>query len=187
SQASITSNTTAGDGGAIATTSSLANVTIADCIISHNQATAPDSVGGAIAMSAGGILPVLRTSISTNSAGENGGGIHFLSGGSLTMTDSTLSYNTANSGMAGTGGGGIFFFGTVGAGGFTFTNSTISGNKTNAGSGGGIVLSAFTGTALIQNSTVTLNSATTNGGGIARTGGTGSVTLSSTIVAQNIN
>src|SRR5262249_9131425 len=135
-----------------------------------------------------GAVTIERSTISGNTAGGNGGGLYFKAGGSLVITDSTLSANVSDSGAPGTGGGAIAFNGAVGAGGFTLTQTTLSGNSVSkGGSGGAIVFSTLSGTVLIQNSTVTLNAAPTNGGGIARTSGTGTFQLQSTIVAQNNN
>jgi parallel beta-helix repeat protein len=71
-------------------------------------------------------------------------------------------------------------------------NSTIANNRsTNSGSsGGGIVLINFNGTLLVQNSTITGNTANSvlagqGGGGIARTSGTGTITLANTVVSGN--
>lgn len=73
----------------------------------------------------GGTLTITNCTLSGNSASLSGGGI--LNGGSLTVTNSTFSHNTATN-----NGGGIVNFG----GASTVTNCTFSGNR--AGSGGGI-------------------------------------------------
>ncbi len=97
-----------------------------------------------------------------------GGGI-LNNGGTLTLTNSTVSGNTA------AGGGGIANEGGT----LTLNSSTVSGNTAN-GVGGGIYNSS--GTLTLNNSTVNGNSATA-GGGIYRGGGT--VTLKNTIVANS--
>ena len=84
-------------------------------------------------------------------------------------------------------------YGAVGASGFNIINSTISGNT--AQSGGALAFkssSGFTGSVVIKNSTITNNSATSTsitaglgGGGIVRSNGTGTFTLSSTILSGN--
>src|SRR5262249_51200604 len=66
------------------------------------------------------------STLSGNSAANSGGGI-YNSGGTLTVSNSTLSGNSAA-----VGGGGISNFGTL-----TLSNSTLSGNSA-ANSGGGI-------------------------------------------------
>ena len=105
----------------------------------------------------------------------NGGAI--FNKGTLTVTASTLAFNTAD-----TQGGGIWSDDTL-----TLTNSTISGNLVGT-DGGGIYNS--TGTATINNSTITNNRADAGGtdagtGGGIHNDGTGTLTLNSTIVATN--
>jgi CSLREA domain-containing protein len=101
-----------------------------------------------------------------NSGSGSGGGI-FNNGGTVTLTNSTVSGNSA------VNGGGIFNFGTV-----TITNSTISGNSAN-NIGGGIFNNG--GTVTLTNSTVSGNSAG-NGGGIANSR---TVNARNTIIAAN--
>jgi CSLREA domain-containing protein len=91
---------------------------------------------------------------------NNGAGIH--NSGNLTLTDSTVSGNTADG-----YGGGIFSEGTL-----TMTNSTVSNNS--ATIGGGIW---NTGTLNVTKSTVSGNSASNTGGGIIN-GGTATLTNS---------
>ncbi len=101
-------------------------------------------------------------------AGKNGGGIE--SGGTLTLTNVTISGNTAPG-----GGGGINSFGTL-----TLTNVTISGNA--AGGGGGGLFSVITAT--LTNVTVSNNTATAlfHGGGIYNSG---TLTLTNVTISDN--
>ena len=111
-----------------------------------------------------GTTTVTDSTISGNSATNYGGGIY--NDGTTTVTDSTVSGNTA------TDGSGIFnAVGTI-----TVTDSTISGNAATGNSatdgGGGI---ANAGTATVSDSTISGNSATGNsttggGGGIYNNG-----------------
>ena len=123
---------------------------------------------------------VSDTTITANStlpgayySGGNGGGIY--NGGSSTITNSTISGNTASGGNI--GGGGISNSGNI-----TLTNSTISGNTASVFdntlfgiSGGGIY---NTGSSTITNSTISGNIASTSdnntfgssGGGIYNSG-----------------
>jgi CSLREA domain-containing protein len=89
--------------------------------------------------------------ISNGSAGD-GGGIQ--NSGTVTITNSIISNNSAN-----LGGGGIFSNGTL-----TLTNSTVSNNSGGDFGGGGI--KNFGGTATITNSTISGNVAEVNGGGV---------------------
>ena len=103
-----------------------------------------------------GTLTVTDSTISGNTATSGpGGGIYNL-GGTLTLTNSTISGNTAAS-----GGGGIANYGTL-----TATNSTISGNTLTGGSGGGIYNE---GTLTAANSTIAGNTSSGSGGGIQTT------------------
>jgi hypothetical protein len=132
--------------------------------------------GGYAAYDGGGIdnsgtLTVTNSTISGNSADGNfsdGGGI--FNTGTLTVTNSTISANSADDG------GGIFngYYGTL-----TVTHSTISANTAD-GYGGGIDNS---GTLTVTNSTISDNSADW-GGGIYN-GYYGTFTAHNTIVAGN--
>jgi CSLREA domain-containing protein len=104
----------------------------------------------------GGTLTVTDSTFSSNTAdfGGGGGGIFNASGGTLTVTDSAFSANSANFG------GGI---GNVG-GTATVTDSSFSSNS--AVDGGGIANSSF-GTLTVTNSSFSGNSANDDGGGIA--------------------
>ena len=97
----------------------------------------------------------------------NGGGIQ--SNGDVTLTNSTVSGNTATTGF----GGGLFVAGTL-----TLTNSTVSGNAANIDGGGFYV----NGVANITNSTVSGNTATNSGGGIAAAA---NLTLTNSTVSGN--
>ncbi len=104
----------------------------------------------------------------------DGGGIRNF--GTLTVTNSTVSGNTATG--FGAGGGGIFNFGTL-----TVTNLIISGNTTND-SGGGI---SNGGTLTVTNSTVSGNTAALGGGGILNIGGSTLTVTNSTISGNTAN
>ena len=118
-----------------------------------------------------GSLTVTNCTLSGNSA-PDGGGIY--SSGVLTVINSTLSGNSVNGGSNGWGGG--IMNGGVGI--LTVTNSTVSGNS--ATSYGGGILNF--GTLTVTNSTVSGNSASVAAGGI---GNAGTVTIGNSIVAGN--
>jgi hypothetical protein len=106
-----------------------------------------------------GTLAVSNSTLSGNSAGTFGGAI-FNNNGAITLTNSTLSGNNA------TYGGGIFNqLGTI-----TISNSTLSGNSatTSGGSGGngGGIFNNSNLTLTVSNSTISGNSAAKHGGGI---------------------
>ena len=125
-----------------------------------------------------GTLTVTDSTITHNTADlvGGGGGGGILNRSTLTVTDSTISYNTANSGSD--GGGGIYNNGGT----LTVTDSTISNNT--APDGGGGINNIGGGTPTITASTISNNSAASgNGGGIENSGGTW--TVGATIVAAN--
>ena len=99
--------------------------------------------------------------VSGNTANVSGGGISNNSFGALTVTDSTISNNTATTGS----GGGISLAGANN----NFSNTTISGNMAPgvAGDGGGI---RTTGSSNLNNVTVSGNMAGRDGGGIVASG-----------------
>ncbi len=103
-------------------------------------------------------------------AGGNGGGVDIEAGCAVTLTDCTLTGNTAYSGTYGDGGG-VYNKGTA-----TLTNCTLSNNT--ASSGGGVYSA---GTATLTNCTVTGNTTANaaygdggvgEGGGVENYGGT---------------
>ncbi|MBF0271157.1 MAG: DUF4347 domain-containing protein [Magnetococcales bacterium] len=130
--------------------------------------------GGGVYLNANGVLQVIDSTVSGNSA-TFGGGIRN-DGGVVTITRSTFSGNSAPTGAASGTGGGIYQ--AVG-GTLTITDSTISGNSS-VGSGGGLIVIA--GTVSIDNSTIADNSSALGAG--IRVGG-GTLTLTNTTVAAN--
>ncbi|WP_376692420.1 choice-of-anchor Q domain-containing protein [Wenzhouxiangella sp. EGI_FJ10409] len=117
-----------------------------------------------------------------NGRAASGGGVH--NTGTLTVTNSTISDNSADGGGAGDGGGGIFSSGTL-----TVTNSTISNNIADAHGGG--ILSNTTGGSctdmprtVVQSSTISNNNTTGGGGGVRNTNGIIEITQS-TITANS--
>jgi predicted outer membrane repeat protein len=216
-------NATSGsaDGGAIFNLS--ADLTVQSSVLSGNEA---GTGGGAIFQGSSGSLVVNATTLSGNTAGGDGGAIygrygnvtiqngsrlvdnHADSGsggavytyGSLSVSDSTISGNSAVNGggihaeytslsvtdstvrdnHATSSGGGITASYLSGA----ITRSTISGNTTN-GHGGGLLL--FTVPLNISNTTISDNTAAQGGGGIYNDAHspTSHVTVESSTVARN--
>jgi len=114
-----------------------------------------------------GTLTLTNSTVSGNTA-DFGGGI--TNRGTLTLSNSTVSGNMATS-----DGGGIYNGGTL-----TLSNSTVSGNMA-TGVGGGIY---NVGTLTLSNSTVSGNTATGDGGGIYNGFGD-RLTLSNSTVSGN--
>src|SRR5271157_3382689 len=122
--------------------------------------------GGAI--SNFGTLTLTNSTLSDNSASVGAGGIYNDNFGTLTLTNSTLSDNSVIHGA-----GGIDNETTA-----TLTTSTLSDNSASDGAGGGI---SNDGTLTLTNSTLSDNSAL-RGGGIYNHG---TATLNNTIVAKS--
>ena len=136
--------------------------------------------GGAIAISAATGFPfflpaasaaLAASTISGNTATDEGGGI--FNAGALTLTDTSVTNNTANArgGIASTGG----------AASLTLTNSTVGFNTATPSDGGGIW--NVDGIATLTNSTVGNNNAGSDGGGVSNAGGM--LTLTSSTVSGN--
>ena len=142
------------------------------CTVSDNHAG--QAGGGGIKIFSG-TATITNTTISGNSAVLGGGGINF-SDGELSMSGCTISGNSANLG------GGIW----IGGGTATVLNSTVSGNSATHNSGG---ITVIAGTTVVRNSTITGNRADSDnnaagiGGGM--TGSADLLTIHNTIVAGN--
>ena len=147
-----------------------ANLSLKNLKVSGGNAI--DDSGGGI-FNAGGTLSITDSTISGNSAEHGGGGIY--NQGTVSVTDSTISGNSANL----FDGGGIYNQGTL-----NVTDSTISGNFA-TGHGGGIV----SGTnqpgqkTTVVNSTISGNTAQEFGGGVYN--GTGLTTISNSTITNN--
>src|ERR1035437_7396101 len=148
-----------------------------------NDLTIADGYGASVG--GGGIrnrgtLTVTDSTFSGNSASEFYGGGIYNAGGTLTVTNSTFSGNSASAGGAIGGGGGLV----------TVTNSTFSGNSSSDGGGaiyynlGGLTLTTttFSGSAIAnEGTTLNVTNSTFSGGGIENT--SGSVTVINSILA----
>jgi Bacterial Ig-like domain (group 3)/MBG domain (YGX type)/Right handed beta helix region len=152
-----------GSGGVF--NSSAANLMMSSCIVSDNAGYD----GGGLAND--GTATLIDCTVSGNYAthiGEGGGVLNYGSTANLTVTDCTVSDNSAY-----LGGGISNYWGTA-----TLADCTLSGNS--ASDGGGIDNG---GTATLTDCTVSGNSAN-YGGGLANSG---TATLTDTIVAGNID
>ena len=158
-----------------------------DVVLNNSNLDDNESIGaggGAFVLS--GNVTLTSSSVTGNeSTNDTGGGI-FAGGGAVTISGSTLSGNDSP-----LNGGGIFSDGSP----LAIFNSTISGNTTGF-SGGGIfanyISSTFTASVVIENSTITENTATGAGigngyyGGIGlQSGQTQMVTITNSIVSGN--
>jgi predicted outer membrane repeat protein len=107
-------------------------------------------------------------------AGGYGGGIAVGTADALTLTNATVSGNSADYG------GGIY--GSISSS-TTLTNATVSGNS--AGDDGGGIYGFSNNPITLTNSTVTGNRAGNDGGGIYNLGDNATTTLTNSIVAGN--
>jgi hypothetical protein len=199
----LTSNTSDLSGGGISISGPL-GVTVQDAVISGNSAFINGGGIYAKSFSNGPVSLTVRNStisgnvsvspVSPSGYGGGGAGI-FVDYGNLLIENSTISGNT-EVGARGTGGGvwlfNHYFRGTGPT--WIIRNSTIAGNSA-GGRGGGIAISADgTGFPLItiQNCTIANNTAGSTqtgfgGGGIVRIGTAGTLSITSTIIANNAN
>ena len=115
-----------------------------------------NSYGGALYAANSSDLVISGSHFENNTAAVKGGAIYAVSNGTVTVSNTTIE----NSASFGGGGGGIH----VGANAtsFTLTDSTVTGNT--ASYGAGLSISA-NGTVTIADSDISLNTATSRGGG----------------------
>ncbi|HVK10336.1 MAG TPA: right-handed parallel beta-helix repeat-containing protein, partial [Gemmataceae bacterium] len=184
----ITGGNPTADGGGILVTGSSRVLMLDGVIIDGNSATGE---GGGIYLPGTNYLNIKNSTVSGNSATTDGGGIYFFSGGGLFMENTTVSGNTA-----GGQSGGLYWFSSPNAAPpagsgitpsvVTIRNSTFSNNTTTTGVGAGIDLhSMSSGTALIENVTVSGNNAKTTGGGLMHNS-TGTVNIVNSRFIDNV-
>jgi len=189
----IANNSATGNGGGIA--ANWDKLTLQNSTVSGNSAQNGGGIFNGCVYDVGSLQPITKYSklylkysqVTANSASLDGGGIDN-AGGNLTVTDSTVSGNTA-----GSSGGGIaheeyYYFSIVSggpvtrAGPVTVYDSTISGNHAVTAGGGGIY-NKF-GTATVTNSTISGNTASDVGSGIYNENN-GTLTLLSSTISGN--
>ena len=130
------------------------NTNITDSTITNNITLGVYAGGGGV-FNAGGTATISNSTISGNSANDTGGGIYTIGTGNTTITESTITGNTANHDA-----GGVFVYGET-----TITNTTISDNIATSAIADGGGVSAH-GNVTIENSTINGNSAGDDGGGV---------------------
>ena len=164
-----------GGGGLYAETG--ATVTVTGAAIDGNLATGASGSGGGLFVADGASISMTLGNVSGNEANRAGGGAEVATGGTLTLSQVTVSGNSLPGANPGNGGG-VHVGGTGAA---TVSQSTVSGNS--AAQGGGLWNSG-SGTLDVSNSTVSGNSATDDGGGVYTIPG-GATSLESVTVALN--
>jgi CSLREA domain-containing protein len=132
-----------------------ATVEIRDVTLRNGRAQGAGISGGGVRNL--GALTLARSTVTGNSTEGFGGGISSSSDSNsvLVLSDSTVSDNTASG-----GGGGLAIDATA-----TLTNVTLSGNRSLTDFGGGIYFFSDT-ESIVNNATITANSAAQRGGGI---------------------
>jgi predicted outer membrane repeat protein len=156
-----------------------ANLTVTGTSITGNRATsATGGVGGGIGNAGDGTVSITDSSLTDNTAGLTGGGFGDQNAqGTLTVLDSLFLDNSAT-----TDGGGIAAGGPL----TTIAGSEIKGNISGA-TGGGIFANGVT--LAVQSSTIADNLAAGNGGGVeletTGTGAAGSTITDSTITGNS--
>lgn len=138
----VTGNTAGSIGGGIAAQGS--TVDVAQTTVADNKIDAGGSIGGGIAVFAGASLTLTESTLSGNTAVATGGGLEITGAGDVVVRNSTFSANTAS----GSSGGGIDFRSATS---LLLSNVTIARN-----SGGGLTLEVPTG-ATVRNSLIVLN------------------------------
>ncbi|MFK8114066.1 MAG: choice-of-anchor Q domain-containing protein, partial [Rubripirellula sp.] len=162
-----------GDGGAIHSTEILL---LDGLVIRGNQTNGADSNGGGVFQRFGS-LSVLNSTVDGNTAGGDGGGIHFrddlLSGSALALIRSKVTDNRAID--TNSRGGGVFIEGPS-----TVINAEVSGN-TSSGRGGGLYTSV--GQTSIESSVIDGNQALASDGGGIFNGSGGELIVGNTTVS----
>jgi hypothetical protein len=196
------------NGGGLVTFSCSGTITLTATITISSDTTI-DGTGETVVISGGNAVQVLvvptgvkvnlhKLTILNGYSGNGGGGIN--NSGTMTVTNSTFSGNSASFGYGGaignsgtltvtnstfSGNSGYIAGGIGNLGTLTVTNSTFSGNTATAGVGGGIG-SDYSGTATVINSSISGNSALgSGGGGIASAGYAGTLTVIDSTISGN--
>ncbi|MBI4770350.1 MAG: CSLREA domain-containing protein [Chloroflexi bacterium] len=135
--------------------------------------TAADRGGGIYSPSGSGVVIVHNSTLADNTA-NHGGGVFAVNGSSVTIRNSTVSGNLANR-----SGGGAWMNG----GKLVVRNSTVSGNTSvSLGESGGGIRSEGNSMVVVEDSTITANTAAAGGGIYA---GGASTVLQGTLLAGN--
>jgi hypothetical protein len=168
--------TTAVGGGGIISGSINNTMSVTNCVISGNSATGVGTLGGGGILHTGGDLTIAGTTLSSNSTSTSGGGLGYTAGdplnrrpsnGTLSVSGSTFSGNTANSLAAGGGGADLFNFnGSIGA--YNINSSSFANNSAPNGRGGAVIVES--GPMTLTTSSLSGNTAGVSGGAVYSSG-----------------
>lgn len=155
------------------------NMTIENCYVHDNYALGLGGQGGGIYDGEGSTVTVIDSTIANNQANTSGGGIYGAFSSHVNVETSTISNNDAGNSGSGNGGG----IGGVDSS-IHVTNSTISGNFAPS-SGGGI---RNTGSLTLIHATISNNSITSNfgAGGVDAGLSVSTMNITNTIIANSV-
>ena len=189
----ISANTVTGDGAGLYVNTGN-GLTLQTSTVSGNSAVSSAGAyngttrGGGIYLSMSNYWTDIEQCTISGNYAVDGGGIFAMTSSLASTIVHTVQESTISGNTAGWGGGLVLL--NYNGGATTVQNSTIAENSASYG-GGGIFAGGIYGTATVQNSTITGNTADANGagkgGGICSYSYNGTVTLTSTIVAQNVD
>lgn len=170
----------AGDGGGFYAGG--AEIVLNDSIVSDNYTTEFSGDGGGFFAGVDNAINTGKTWLNNSivsgnyTLGDGGSGGGFHARGETVINNSTISGNYTEGTFV--EGGGFYIFGSV-----TLNNSTVSGNRTTGSATGFKAL----GSAALNNSTITQNQRVDGSGNgvLFATGGSSTITLNSTILADN--
>lgn len=147
----VVGNRATSQGGGLGVRASSAPVAMADSTIAGNSSGS----GGGVEFRGGATGTITTTTIWGNAARNSGGGLRIVnSGTTLTLTNSTVAHNTADSDD---GGGGFSITSNAAV---TLVNATVARNADTSGGGvGGGGIGKGTGTLTLINTLVALNTA----------------------------
>lgn len=169
--------TTAVGGGGIISGSINNTLTLTDCVFTGNSATGAGSFGGGGVAHTGGGLTVTRCTFSSNSTSASGGAISYSAGdplnrrpsvGTLSVTGSSFSGNSAGSAAAGGGALDLYNF-NGGNSSYNIGTSSFTSNNATNGRGGAAVVES--GPLTIQYSRLVGNAASGSNGNEIYAGG----------------
>lgn len=160
--ATLSGNSSQRAGGAIEAVAG-SNTTLDAVTLSENTTGPMPGNGGGMHITGAGDATITNGTVSGNSAAAEGGGL-WNGAGTMTVTGTSISGNTASGDDPDNGGGGLFNV----AGTLTVSGATISNNIADgvSGSGGGILNQ---GSLTVTDTSITGNSSNRAGGGIEAT------------------
>ncbi len=169
-------------------------VDVVDSVISDNTST-----GNGVGIWSSGTLNVSQCSISTNATTGTGGAVYNKTGGTATITNSTLSGNTAYQGAGVLNAGQLNLTGVLisdstaayGAGiahiggSLAVVNSTLSNNTAESGDAGAIYIGVVDSTT-VTSSIFSANTAIRDGGAVAQTAPDNQLTVTDCAFTDNV-